>query len=74
MNADVVVVIETGRVNDSEGVSIWPFLGDHLGLMTWVCSHRERMDVVSCRSTAVQVVRCLSVVHFRIDMVYTLDL
>jgi len=74
MSAGVAVANETGRVNDSEGVSIGPFLGDHLGLMMQVCSRRERMDVVSCRSTAVQAVRCLLVVHFRIDMVYTLDL
>jgi hypothetical protein len=66
----VVVVSESGRANGLGVASTWPFhCGAHLALMMRVCS-RERTDVVSYRSTEVQVVRCLLAAHCWIGMVH----
>jgi hypothetical protein len=68
----VVVVSGSGKVNGLVVVSIWPSHFEPLALLRRVCSHRERMGVVSYRNTEVQV-RCLSAVCSRIDRVYMLD-
>jgi hypothetical protein len=75
MSGGVVVVSESVRASGLGVASIWPFRsGEHLALMMRVCNHRERMGVVSYRSTEVQMVRCLSAAHSRIDMVHMLGL